>query len=165
MLGPLGPGPNPNVKACIFLQRPSNPNHNHAYFYNHECWAHWAQGPTLMYKHACFYNDPVTLITTMHISTSMSAGPFGPCILAGQKCTSVYIFSCAGPVFGAAKPGKTPWESLEKPPEKELGPSQAATQGDSPLRGPIKGFVLRILLTCWFICLIVGFVFRFLTVF
>ena len=52
--------------------------HNHAYFYNHECWALWAQGPTLKYKHECFYNDPVTLITTMHISTSMSAGPFWP---------------------------------------------------------------------------------------
>ena len=71
----MGPGPNPNVQARMFLQRPSNPNHNHAYFYNHE-W--WAQGPTLKYKHECFYNDPVTLITTMHISRAMSAGPFGP---------------------------------------------------------------------------------------
>ena len=66
---------NPTVQACMFLQRPSNPNHNHAYFYSHEC---WAQGPTLKYKHECFYNDPVTLITTMHISTAMSAGSFGP---------------------------------------------------------------------------------------
>ena len=45
---------------------------------HNEGWALWAKSPTLKYKHECFYNDPVTLITTMHISTSMSAGPFGP---------------------------------------------------------------------------------------
>ena len=73
VLGPLGPGPNPNVTPWIFLQRPSNPNHNHVLSYNHECWALWAHGPTLMYNHECFYNDPETLITTMRISTTMSA--------------------------------------------------------------------------------------------
>ena len=31
----------------------------------------WAQGPTLMHNHECFYNDPVTLITTMNIPTTM----------------------------------------------------------------------------------------------
>ena len=55
----------------MFLQRPSNPNHNHVYFYSHECWALWAQGPTLMYNHECFYNDPVTLITTMKFTTTI----------------------------------------------------------------------------------------------
>ena len=36
--GPLGPGPNPNVTSWIFLQGPSNPNHNHVLYCNHECW-------------------------------------------------------------------------------------------------------------------------------
>ena len=62
----------------MFLQRPSNPNHNHVLYYNHECWALWAQGPTLMYNHECFYNDPVTLIATMYFTTTTSAGPLGP---------------------------------------------------------------------------------------
>ena len=62
-------------------------------------------------------------------------------ILAGQKCSSVYIFSCAGPVFGAAKPGKTPWESLEKPPEKELGPKKCAPKFGEDPKG--KAEVLR----------------------
>ena len=60
--GPLGPGPNSNIQPWIFLQRPSNPNHNHVLHSNHEC---WAQGPTLMYNHECFYSDPATLITTI----------------------------------------------------------------------------------------------------
>ena len=60
--GPLGPGPNPNIQPWIFLQRPSNPNHNHVLHYNHEC---WAQVSTLMYNHECFYSDPAILITTI----------------------------------------------------------------------------------------------------
>ena len=31
-----------------------------------------------MYTHGCFYKDPVTLITTMHISRTISAGPVSP---------------------------------------------------------------------------------------
>ena len=31
-----------------------------------------------MYNHECFYSELVTLITTMHISTTISAGPVGP---------------------------------------------------------------------------------------
>ena len=34
---------------------------------HNECWALWAKSPTLKYTHQCFYNDPVTLITTMHV--------------------------------------------------------------------------------------------------
>ena len=43
----------------------------HIKFYKHECWAILAQGPTLMYKHAYFYIDPVILITTMYFTTTM----------------------------------------------------------------------------------------------
>ena len=74
--GPVGLGPNPNVHVN-FLEQPSNPDYNHELYYNHECWALGAQDPTLMYTHECFYNDPVTLITTMHFTTTTSAGPLG----------------------------------------------------------------------------------------
>ena len=60
----------------MFLQRPRNPNHNHVLYYNHESWALWAQGPTLMYNHECFYKDPVTLITWT-LSLSLGPGPAG----------------------------------------------------------------------------------------
>ena len=71
--GPFGPGPNPNVTPWIFLQRRNNPNHNHVLYYNHECW-----------PYEYFYNDAITLITTMYFTTTMSAGPFwaqGPTLM------------------------------------------------------------------------------------